>query len=79
MVNTQLVNVDFTTSINEWTMDDVKVYPNPASKQLTIELGAESSNTELRIKDITGKTVLNQRVLDNKTIVPLDNFAKGVY
>ncbi|HRN42721.1 MAG TPA: glycosyl hydrolase family 18 protein [Vicingus sp.] len=79
VVNTQLVNVDFTTSINEWTMDDVKVYPNPASKQLTIELGAESSNTELRIKDITGKTVLNQRVLDNKTIVPLDNFAKGVY
>jgi hypothetical protein len=79
VVNTQLVNVDFTTSINEWTIDEIKVYPNPATKQLTIELGAKSSNTELRIKDITGKTVLNQQVLDNKSIVPLTHFAIGVY
>lgn len=76
---TEFVNVDFLTSVNEWEIDDLKIYPNPANKQITIELGNSGNNTELKIKDVTGKTVFSQQVVENKTVVPLTNFAKGVY
>jgi spore germination protein YaaH len=79
ITQTEWVNVDFLTSVDELVLDDIKIYPNPADKQLTIELGSEVSNTELKIKDVTGKIVFNQQVFNNKTIVPLTNFAKGVY
>ena len=76
---TEYVNVDFLTSVNEWEVDGLKIYPNPANKQLTIELGNSGNNTELKIKDVTGKTVFSQQVVENKTVVPLTHFAKGVY
>lgn len=76
---TEFVNVDFLTSVNEWEVDGLKIYPNPANKQITIELGNNGNNTELKIKDVTGKTVFSQQIVENKTVVPLTNFAKGVY
>lgn len=76
---TEFVNVDFLTSVNEWEVDGLKIFPNPANKQLTIELGDSGNNTEIKIKDVTGKTVFSQQVVENKTVVPLTHFAKGVY
>ena len=76
---TEFVNVDFLTSVNEWKIDDLKIYPNPANKQITIELGNNGNTTELKIKDVTGKTVFSQQVVENKAVVPLTHFAKGVY
>ena len=76
---TEFVNVDFLTSVNEWEIDDLKIYPNPANKQITIELGNNGNTTELKIKDVTGKTVFSQQVVENKAVVPLTHFAKGVY
>ncbi|MBI2282032.1 MAG: T9SS type A sorting domain-containing protein [Bacteroidetes bacterium] len=76
---TEFVNVDFLTSVNEWEVDGLKIYPNPANKQITIELGKNGNNTELKIKDVTGKTVFSQQVVENKAVVPLTHFAKGVY
>ncbi len=76
---TEFVNVDFLTSVNKWEVEGLKIYPNPANKQITIELGNNGNTTELKIKDVTGKTVFRQQVVENKTVVPLTNFAKGVY
>lgn len=79
VVSTKLVNVDFTTAVNEWEMDNLKIYPNPANKQLTIELGNSGNNAELIIKDVTGKIVFSQQAVGHKTVVPLNHFANGVY
>ena len=79
VVNTQLVNVDFTTSVNEWGMNNLKVYPNPANKQITIELGNSLNDAELKIKDVTGKIVFSKQEVENKIVVSLNHFANGVY
>ena len=42
---------------NKTSNDKVKVFPNPFSNHLTIQLGEDSGATELRIVDIYGKLV----------------------
>lgn len=59
----------------------VKVYPNPATNYLQIDLGAIAPATTLiRIFDVQGKLVY-QRNLDNPNIVdiPTANFDNGLY
>ena len=78
---TAFVNVDFITiSINENNQEEIKIYPNPADKQLNMEFKQPLNNGIINIKDISGKTVLTQQLgSENKLMIPLTNLAKGVY
>jgi hypothetical protein len=56
------------------------VYPNPATDYLKVELeDGHSEDLDLRVSDLTGKTVLNERLdADHKTI-NTSGLARGVY
>ncbi len=72
----------FTTAVSSpaWTQERINVYPNPASKTLTVQFnGNRQVPISILIMDIYGKIHLRQsHSLDNIEI-PLDGLAKGVY
>ncbi len=58
-----------------------KIYPNPATAQITIEFPATANykNAELSIQTITGQ-VVNQLIIDNeKLTIDVSRFSKGLY
>jgi len=54
------------------------LYPNPASTQITINADSKSYNL-MEIKDISGRVIYTQSLLQNKTNIDVKNLVKGVY
>jgi outer membrane protein assembly factor BamB len=63
-----------------YEVDDViaRVYPNPASAYLMLELSTEIVGGTFSLKDIKGRVISNGSVSKN-TIVPLDGIPQGLY
>lgn len=59
------------------TLDVTKIYPNPASKQISISNIVE--DTDLQIFDITGKQIFNKSLGFNTNTVGINQLSKGVY
>lgn len=55
------------------------LFPNPANDQLNIVIDDLKVNTEILIKDLTGKEIMNFRATENKTVIDLESFNSGVY
>jgi hypothetical protein len=57
---------------------NVKVYPNPFTNELTIELEGNTQKVDFEIINSLGQSVLSGSVFE-KTIVQTTNFASGIY
>lgn len=55
------------------------IYPNPTNGYVTIQLEEIPKNVVINIKDILGKTLLEQKVNSNKTLINLSSLPKGIY
>ncbi|MEX1132452.1 MAG: T9SS type A sorting domain-containing protein [Flavobacteriales bacterium] len=69
------LNVD----VAEWERMSFKLYPNPASTQVTVELEELPANGELLLRDALGREVLRQRVSAYHNNVGLQGLGGGVY
>ena len=59
---------------------NIKVFPNPASTYLDINIDIQEFNTgTLRIMDMTGKLVQASAVQSNMNRIDLNNFTNGIY
>jgi hypothetical protein len=58
--------------------DSFKLYPNPANSSITI-YSASSSIEEIRVFDINGKILLNQKTNANSIELDVSSFQNGVY
>jgi photosystem II stability/assembly factor-like uncharacterized protein len=56
--------------------DDINIFPNPASDNITIE---SSQQAIMEILNIQGQTVLQQQLQQGKTNIDISRLAKGVY
>jgi len=77
---TLLDNIVWTASLsaNDFTLiNKLKLYPNPAQNQVTIEAN-ELTNASLQIMDINGR-VLQIQNLQNTNTINIENFQTGVY
>jgi hypothetical protein len=72
-------NVVLPTSIKELTESVISVYPNPTNDLVTILLANPQQNLSYNIVDLTGKIVLNDFLLSNKTTIDLTAMPSGVY
>jgi uncharacterized protein (TIGR02145 family) len=64
-------------SINYLNM--LKIYPNPAQDQITIEISKELGESSMAIVNIEGQGLLKQRISGEKTIIDITNIPCGVY
>ncbi|MCD9856315.1 T9SS type A sorting domain-containing protein [Epilithonimonas sp. JDS] len=66
-------------AVSDAKSKDLKVYPNPTTGVFTIDL--DSDNSEVKIFDMTGKTIVtksSQRAKNNQTF-DISNLPKGTY
>lgn len=71
-------------SVAEWSLAEaLTIYPNPTSSSVTLDWGqALHSETDLRVRDLSGKTLLQKELnLNGESQYRLDlsKFAAGVY
>jgi len=60
--------------------NDVIVFPNPTDGNIAIQLNFDLQGAaQLRLTDLTGKTVLENNAFDQVTELNLNHLAKGVY
>lgn len=84
--NTVTVPIEVTalnTGVVEYNADNiyVKVYPNPASSSVTVEIdrGGETSPLLCRLFDLSGRELRHFQVMDEKFDIDIENFTSGIY
>jgi|WetSurMetagenome_2_1015567.scaffolds.fasta_scaffold46593_1 hypothetical protein len=61
-------------------LNNVSVYPNPATDYTVIDLGASFAGTEIEIYNVLGEVVFNQQATsENKMVLNLSGLARGIY
>ena len=73
--NTVHVGLEETIKITE-----LNIYPNPTKNSITIDSQKnEINNAKIKITDLLGKTLNNQKIVNQKTTINLNNFSQGIY
>lgn len=73
-LDTDVATIDFGKT------KDVKIFPNPTNGNIAVQLNFDiQGSAQLRLTDMTGKTVLENRAFNKVTELNLDNLPKGVY
>jgi len=70
-----LANPCLSTSIEEFETQNVSIYPNPTSYQLSIKTALEIS--EITIVDLTGKTIMT--INQNTNVINIADLSNGIY
>ena len=79
-VFTQTVEIIDNLSVTDYINDQIEIYPNPASNQLTINFGSKIENAIINITDLSGKSVKTMTdVSGHKINLTLNNISSGVY
>ena len=71
-----VVYVDWTTSVNETNSSVCTLYPNPTEGQVTIEA---DGLRQIRVFNVTGQEVRHQTVNDDRAIIDLSSEPNGCY
>jgi hypothetical protein len=66
------------TAINEYSLVEVELYPNPANDFVTLNTGANQSGS-VQIMDLNGKLVLTAEIYDRITRIDVSMLPAGVY
>lgn len=74
-VNEELVN----QSIEARNQFELKIFPNPASESLNVELPGIKDELTYQIIDINGKVAKTGRLIPTVNIIPLNGLASGQY
>jgi len=70
----------FTTDVNGSYPDEmVNVFPNPATNVLHVQLPSINNNPVIKIFDVMGKQVAEQKVNDIETNIDLSGLTPGMY
>ena len=73
-LDTDVATIDFGKT------NDVKVFPNPTDGNIAVQLKFDiQGSVQLRLTDLTGKTVLENRAFNQVTELNLNQLPKGVY
>jgi hypothetical protein len=69
-----------TVGVNETNLSKgFNIYPNPTKGLFTVSLDELDNNSTIIVYSIVGKEVINQKITNNKTIINLEGFDKGIY
>ena len=65
--------------INTITSAVIKIYPNPANNQVTIETNAANGQFMFTVFALDGRLVEQKMITGEKTSIELNHFAEGFY
>ena len=58
---------------------NITIYPNPATRQVTIIADAKLSGTVFTVYNYTGKSVIEGKINSENTLIDLENLSEGIY
>ena len=58
---------------------EMLIYPNPTNGYVTIQLDEIPKNVVINIKDVLGKTLLEQKANSRSTLINVSSLPKGIY
>jgi PKD repeat protein len=74
------VNIVASSGIEENNLDGLSIYPNPTNDFITIDLTSGNAIVnEIKLVDLTGKTLLTSTIINNSTKLDLHTLSAGVY
>ncbi len=75
------INVQNNTSltVNEIEKADVKIFPNPANNLVAVRLPANHPFEQIQLINSMGELVYETNITDNAIIIPVNQFANGLY
>lgn len=79
---TNTFNTEFVQTLGntEFSQATISLYPNPAKESFTIHNFGTETIGEISIYEISGKKIFQQtKSFETQTIIPVSNFAKGIY
>jgi len=73
--------VSATDGVEELEIEDygIKIYPNPANTEITIELKDRRQKTEVSIFNLTGEELFKQQTTNNKQQINISILPSGIY
>ncbi|WCO02485.1 S8 family serine peptidase [Psychroserpens ponticola] len=71
--------LDIGLSLSEEEFVRFKVFPNPVSNSLNVQIPTSSEPTNLKIYTMLGKLVLEKNITKSESILDLSSMASGVY
>ena len=71
-----IVVVDWTTDVNESTLNNINIYPNPTENAVTIEA---NGLRQVRVFNVMGQEVKCLTTLEDNVTIDLSNQPKGCY
>ena len=75
----EIIAIDCQNSIDELTANTMKVYPNPATESIMVELDEQIGNYELLIYDLSGRIVYSKKSNALVQTVDVKKFQSGYY
>jgi len=61
-------------------VNSLRIYPNPASTEVMVELPEFSGVTSIEVRDLTGKLLLSKNAISmEKEIINVSQLRKGMY
>ena len=75
------INIDNSLSVQENELENIAIYPNPASSNLNIVLSSQVRINSISILDIQGRLIKEITAIDsaNRAQVNISNLATGAY
>jgi hypothetical protein len=67
------------TGIKVHSEGNLRLYPNPADKALTVEWSGVSAEATVTISDITGRVVIASRIFSGKLLLDVSGLSAGAY
>lgn len=74
--DTITIHTDRLTSLPNIASAQLKIYPNPAESELSIE---STSETDFRIMDIQGRELMQGKLESGLNSIDISSFSKGIY
>ncbi len=68
-----------TIGLNDWTLRNVELYPNPAKTEVNVNLGSNAGNVTWRISDLKGAVIKGGTATSTELKIDLNDVNRGVY
>ena len=74
------INIVASSGLEENNLDGLSIFPNPTNDFITIDLTSGNAIVnEIKLVDLTGKTLLTSTIINNSTKLDLHTLSAGVY
>ena len=79
LVRSNMVNTNDASSVNQLSLKNIELYPNPASEKLYINAPLFTGKANIEILTPEGKIIFRKQVGSLNTSIDISNLKKGIY